>query len=149
MLYYDFISDDSEFTDQFLVHHDTGFFPQSIDENRTFEVVGDVVSYCVIFVSSEIERFSSDKEMKRVIVESGYVCRFPNLVLKTVSEFSFHNIFVSSIEKRENFLIFASGNDIKIEFLYLVSHNLLQKAILSWDVHVLLEIFVDEVLLSL
>lgn len=59
--------------------------------------------------TSEIERLAGHHEVKSVIVEGGYINRFPNFVIETLFKLLLDCIFVEFGEMPLEFLGFALG----------------------------------------
>ena len=91
---------------------------------------------CMVFVSPKIEGFSCNKEVKRVVVEGGYICRFPNLILKAISELILDDIAMCPFKKGQNLILFALSYNTKIKFIYLILNYLRYKAIPCFNIQI-------------
>ena len=65
---------------------------------------------CVVFVPSEVQRFTRYQVMQRIVVKSRNVRRLPQLVLKTITQLILNNIAMRLSQVGQHLELLTLGN---------------------------------------
>ena len=66
---------------------------------------------CVVFVPSEVQRFTRYQVMQRIVVKSRNVRRLPQLVLKTITQLILNNIAMRLSQVGQHLELLTLGDE--------------------------------------